>query len=92
MTTHSSRTQVEPSPEQLKLSLRGAGQAPSGLRSVPDPGLPAFETKQEEQRYLKERLAGAFRIFAMLGYDEGVAGHITVRDVIDPQSVSNPTP
>lgn len=34
---------------------------------------------------MKERLAGAFRIFAKLGYDEGVAGHITARDVINPQ-------
>jgi len=47
---------------------------------------PAFEDKNEERAYLKERLALAFRIFASLGYDEGVAGHITVRDPVDPTS------
>jgi ribulose-5-phosphate 4-epimerase/fuculose-1-phosphate aldolase len=41
---------------------------------------PSFETVEEERRHRKERLAAAFRIFARLGYDEGVAGHITARD------------
>jgi ribulose-5-phosphate 4-epimerase/fuculose-1-phosphate aldolase len=35
---------------------------------------------EEERRYRKQRLAAAFRIFGRLGFDEGVAGHITVRD------------
>jgi ribulose-5-phosphate 4-epimerase/fuculose-1-phosphate aldolase len=34
----------------------------------------------EERRLRKERLAGGFRIFAILGFSEGVAGHITARD------------
>jgi len=33
-----------------------------------------------QRAYLKQRLAAAFRLFARYGYDEGVAGHITVRD------------
>jgi ribulose-5-phosphate 4-epimerase/fuculose-1-phosphate aldolase len=32
------------------------------------------------RQYRKERLAGGFRIFAALGFNEGVAGHITARD------------
>lgn len=44
---------------------------------IPDP--PTFNDKHEERRHLKGRLALAFRIFAALGYDEGVAGHITVK-------------
>jgi hypothetical protein len=40
---------------------------------------PTFEDKYQERKYLKERLALAFRIFARLGFDEGVAGHITLR-------------
>jgi ribulose-5-phosphate 4-epimerase/fuculose-1-phosphate aldolase len=32
----------------------------------------------------KQRLAAAFRLFARFGYDEGVAGHITVRDPEQP--------
>src|SRR5262245_39066079 len=43
-------------------------------------GPPKRATIEEECRYRKERLAGALRLFARFGYDEGVAGHITVRD------------
>lgn len=45
----------------------------------PFPKPPTFDDKLEERAYLKFRLAQAFRIFGNLGYDEGVAGHITVR-------------
>lgn len=34
----------------------------------------------EERTKRKQRLAAAFRLFAKMGFDEGVAGHITVRD------------
>ncbi len=34
----------------------------------------------QERRHRKQRLAAAFRIFGRLGFDEGVAGHITARD------------
>lgn len=40
---------------------------------------PTFEDKYEERKYLKGRLAAAFRIFGKYGFDEGVAGHITIR-------------
>jgi len=40
---------------------------------------PSFATPYEEREYQKVRLALAFRIFAKLGFDEGVAGHITLR-------------
>ena len=43
------------------------------------PAPPKFEDKYEEREYLKGRLALAFRIFAKRGFDEGVAGHITLR-------------
>ena len=45
---------------------------------VPRP--PVFATPAEERRHRKERLAAAFRLFSSLGFDEGVAGHITARD------------
>ncbi len=35
---------------------------------------------QDERLWRKQRLALAFRIFGRLGFDEGVAGHITARD------------
>ena len=43
---------------------------------------PKFNTLEEERLYRKQHLAGAFRVFAERGYDEGVAGHISVRDPI----------
>lgn len=43
------------------------------------PGPPKFDDLHKEREYQKSRLALAFRIFAKLGYDEGVAGHITLR-------------
>ena len=43
------------------------------------PQPPRFEDKEEERQFLKGRLAAAFRIFGQRGFDEGVAGHITVR-------------
>lgn len=45
---------------------------------------PVFDDKYKEREYLKGRLAAAFRIFGKHGYDEGVAGHITLRDPVDP--------
>ena len=39
-----------------------------------------FETVEEERLERKQKLAGALRIFGRLGFGEGVAGHITVRD------------
>ncbi|KAJ5896984.1 class II aldolase/adducin domain protein [Penicillium subrubescens] len=48
------------------------------------PSMPKFEDKMQEREYLKGRLAAAFRIFGKNGYDEGVAGHITLRDPVDP--------
>ncbi|MEY4513033.1 MAG: hypothetical protein RLZZ450_5155 [Pseudomonadota bacterium] len=48
---------------------------------LPPERLPkSFPTPAAERLHLKQRLAAAFRLFAKFGYDEGVAGHITVRD------------
>jgi ribulose-5-phosphate 4-epimerase/fuculose-1-phosphate aldolase len=44
------------------------------------PRPPLFTSPGEERLYRKQHLAAAFRVWARLGYDEGPAGHITVRD------------
>jgi|AGTN01.3.fsa_nt_gi Ribulose-5-phosphate 4-epimerase and related epimerases and aldolases len=53
---------------------------PSGPRKtfwdVPAP----HADPQVERLYRKQRLAGAFRLFARRGYDYGIAGHLTARD------------
>ena len=58
-------------------------EAPGRAKNVPVP--PTFGTVAEERRHRQERLAAAFRLFARFGYDEGVAGHITARDPVNPE-------
>ncbi|MFE2479699.1 class II aldolase/adducin family protein [Streptomyces sp. NPDC059389] len=41
---------------------------------------PTFTDPGQEREHRKQRLAGACRVFGRLGFSEGVAGHITVRD------------
>ncbi|KII88980.1 hypothetical protein PLICRDRAFT_40604 [Plicaturopsis crispa FD-325 SS-3] len=48
------------------------------------PKPPSFASKLQEREWTKFRLAQAFRIFGHHQFDEGVAGHITVRDPIRP--------
>ena len=50
--------------------------APIFARLLP----PKAASLAEERRRRKARLAGGLRIFAALGFAEGVAGHITARD------------
>ena len=49
-------------------------------KAVSLPGPPTFATIEEERLHRKQRLAGGLRIFGRVGFGEGVAGHITVRD------------
>jgi len=42
--------------------------------------VPPRPTLAAERRHRQERLAGAFRLFARYGFDQGLAGHITARD------------
>jgi ribulose-5-phosphate 4-epimerase/fuculose-1-phosphate aldolase len=41
---------------------------------------PKFESVTEERKERKQKLTAALRLFGRLGFDEGVAGHFTVRD------------
>ena len=44
------------------------------------PTPPVFESISNDRIHRQQRLAAAFRLFARYGFDEGIAGHITVRD------------
>jgi ribulose-5-phosphate 4-epimerase/fuculose-1-phosphate aldolase len=46
---------------------------------------PTFDSVEDERCYRKRELALALRLFGKLGFGEGVAGHITVRDPQHPQ-------
>src|SRR5246500_5066610 len=52
--------------------------APASVLNIPRP--PVFATAADERLHRKRMLAAAFRLFSRLGFDEGVAGHITARD------------
>lgn len=49
------------------------------MPKVVDLGMPSFDDPYKARAYLKGRLVLAFRIFAKFGFDDGVAGHITLR-------------
>lgn len=51
---------------------------PTELLQVAMP--PTHHTVDDERRHRKERLAAALRLFGRYGFEEGVAGHLTVRD------------
>ncbi|EWC45451.1 hypothetical protein DRE_00850 [Drechslerella stenobrocha 248] len=56
------------------------------MPSFADVGPPKFADPYKAREYFKGRLVLAFRIFAKHGFDEGVAGHITLRDPVEPTS------
>lgn len=57
----------------------GLNEKESKMKAITFPSPPKFDDPYKERAYLKGRLAAAFRIFGKYGYDEGVAGHITLR-------------
>jgi len=78
---HASAQPSGTAPNEPKIS---SNHAKAQLQKFPSP--PTFQDKYAEREYLKGRLALAFRIFGKLGFDEGVAGHITLRDPVDPHA------
>lgn len=53
---------------------------------IPYPGIPKIEDPYQKRQWQLEHMAGAFRVFARLGFTEGAAGHISVRDTVDPDT------
>ncbi|CAG8111226.1 unnamed protein product [Penicillium salamii] len=60
---------------------KGAGGEVKRLHQIPRP-----TDKVLERRWLLEQMAGAFRIFAKLGFSDGSSGHISLRDPIEPHT------
>lgn len=46
--------------------------------------LPTFDDPIEKRTWMLNHMAGAFRVFARKGFTEGAAGHISIRDPVDP--------
>ncbi len=60
--------------------------AGGGKKQLYLPTPPTFETVEDERAHRKAGLAAAFRMFSKAGLDEGVAGHVTVRDPEHPDT------
>ena len=50
------------------------------MKPTNDFGPEIYATHEETRLHRKQRLTAAFRLFGKFGFDEGLAGHITVRD------------
>ncbi|KAK2685760.1 hypothetical protein QWA68_015837 [Fusarium oxysporum] len=50
------------------------------------PGIPRHPTFAAQRQWQLEKMALAFRVFARLGYTDGMAGHISVRDPENPHT------
>ena len=78
LTKQSEQAQLEEVQKQNEENdLSTVADSKLGAASFPAP--PKFADKYEERAYLKGRLVLAYRLFAKWGFDEGVAGHITIR-------------
>ncbi|CAG9983202.1 unnamed protein product [Clonostachys byssicola] len=49
-------------------------------------GIPKIDDPYKKRQWQLEHMAGAFRVFARKGFTEGTAGHISVRDPVDPNT------
>ncbi|RSL77694.1 hypothetical protein CEP51_008836 [Fusarium floridanum] len=50
------------------------------------PGIPKHPSFAAERQWMLEKMALAFRVFARLGYIDGMAGHISIRDPENPHT------
>lgn len=86
MTTTDDRAQDLAREHADELVTAAVDETPAPAKQLYLPLPPTFETVEEERAHRKAKLAGAFRMFSRAGLDEGVAGHITVRDPGDPET------
>ena len=88
-TTSTTRASV---PEEVKpssgkgytVSTQGAHNISMG-NPVPHQ-IPQFDDPYEKREWILEHMAGVFRVFGRRGYTEGSAGHISVRDPVEPNT------
>ena len=74
-------------PERIVPPTAEAPARPRGMGGYDQlPRPPVFATAAEERLHSKQRLAAGFRLFSKMGFDEGVAGHITARDPEFPET------
>lgn len=79
-------TQTYPAEQPTEQAPANAATGAAGGRPLFLPTPPSFDTLEQERAHRKAKLAAAFRMFSRAGLDEGVAGHITVRDPEEPDT------
>jgi hypothetical protein len=68
----------------------GQGTAGTKFREGQLHQIPRPETPEAQQRWQLEQMAGAFRVFARLGFADGSSGHISLRGMLVQRSVGHP--
>ncbi|KAM0796503.1 putative aldolase [Usnea florida] len=72
--------------EAPPIPASSTGVKPTPLEAISHgltlPGIPSFDVPEDKRQWIKEHMAGVFRVFARLGYAEGMSGHISVLDPI----------
>lgn len=69
-----------------KLETLPTGAASQTIEGLDAPLREAPRTLEQERRWRQERVAGALRLLAKFGMNDGAAGHITARDPEDPDT------
>lgn len=86
-TTTTTTTSITQDKTTTEVKMDSAPSNPAwATGGYPFPGKPKFEDKYKEREWQLEHMAGAFRVFARKGYTEGTAGHISVRDPVQPDT------
>lgn len=76
---------VTDTPQSASQSEKFARTANQDVGFLSPPEL-SFPDKYQEREYIKGKLALAYRVFGHYNLNEGLAGHITVRDPIEPET------
>ena len=70
----------DPRTDETRTEVPAIGGVALAPKDLTFPMQETFESVEAERVHRKGKLAGALRVFGRLGFGEGVAGHITVRD------------
>lgn len=91
-TAPAAQTQTEtPAQDAQDVPVAGTEQPSKSVAALstggyPFAGMPSITDLYKKRQWQLEHMAGAFRVFARKGFTEGTAGHISVRDPVDPNT------
>lgn len=80
LTSETTSASMAPTPDNMALNKDALS-----MGAVPYP-VPKFDNPAEQRVWMLEHMAGALRVFSRKGYTEGTAGHISIRDPVDPET------